>query len=327
MDIRQLKTFIVLAKTLSYQKTSDLLNYAPSTLHSHIQALETETGVPLINKTGKKLLLTKEGCTFLPFAERMLSEYETAMDALAINNIPEGSLSIGGCEVNNAYNIVNGISLFAQKHSSVRLTMLASSNASIPSIVKSGTIDVGFYFTLTEQDLPGLQSTFLYQEPVRMFTSRNHPLAERDHLHYPDLNNADFAFPHDDCLFVLEMLDRLKQNYVEIGKTSYLGGVQLVIEQVLKNNAIAIMPLSAIKKLQESTDIVILQLDEPVLWVWETLLYKDVQALKQPAKIFLRHCAAYALDRLRSTGSDELRPPAHMSGHPRNIRMIHSDFS
>ena len=309
MDIKQLTTFVALAKALNYQKAAEQLNYAPSTLYSHIQALEQELNVEIFNKSGRQMQLTREGETFLAYAERMLAEYHELLAALVPESITQSSVCVGGCEVNTGYNIVKLLTMYAESNPRVRLNMTSASNASIPSLVKSDALEIGFYFCLQEQDVPGLKAAYLYQEPVLFFSAKDHPLAERDHLRYDDLAGFDFAFPHDDCLFVLEMLGRLKNRRVAIGKTSYLGGVQLVMRQVLKNKAIALVPLSAIQTLQESDGIVPLRLDEEPLWVWETLLYKNYDALKPAAKNLLRYCIHYAQSRLNTSPPSDLRAP------------------
>ncbi len=290
MDIKQLKTFISLSKTLNYQKTGDQLNYAPSTLYSQIQALERELDTILFQKTGRKLSLTRDGVAFLPYAQRLVADYDEAVAAIAPRSAADESASVGGCEVNTGYTIIKTLAAFAKGYPAVHLSMMSVSNASIPNLVKTRAIDLGFYFTLQEKGVADCQTTLLYQEPVLLFVAEDHPLAGKPHLRYSDLAGCDFAFPHDDCLFVIEMLRRIRENNVVIGKTSYLGGVQLVLEQVMKNGAIAVMPRSAVERVREERIIASLQLDEQPLLVWETLIYKDYDELKPAARNLLRYC-------------------------------------
>ena len=61
MEIRELVTFLSLAKTLNYQKSAAELQYAPSTLKKHISNLEAELRVPLFKKEGRHIMVTAEG--------------------------------------------------------------------------------------------------------------------------------------------------------------------------------------------------------------------------------------------------------------------------
>ena len=72
MDTRQLLTFITLSETLNYPRAAERLQYAPSTLHRHIELLEEELGTPLFDKAGRQLFLTDEGRRLLPEAKAAL---------------------------------------------------------------------------------------------------------------------------------------------------------------------------------------------------------------------------------------------------------------
>ena len=68
METKQLLTFVTLAETLNYPRAAERLQYAPSSLHRHIELLEEELGAPLFDKAGKRLVLTEEGRRLLPEA-------------------------------------------------------------------------------------------------------------------------------------------------------------------------------------------------------------------------------------------------------------------
>ena len=61
MDLKQLATFRHLARSLSFSRTADELNYAQSTVSAQIHALEKELGVPLFDRLGKRVILTPVG--------------------------------------------------------------------------------------------------------------------------------------------------------------------------------------------------------------------------------------------------------------------------
>ena len=122
MDMKQLTTFMTLAKTLNYQKAADQLQYAPSTLFKHIQLLEQELGVELFFKQGRQLCLTAEGQTFETHAANILTSYRNAIQSIAACNVQESSMTIGGCEINTGNSLVRllnrfpGVSQRAHEH-------------------------------------------------------------------------------------------------------------------------------------------------------------------------------------------------------------------
>ncbi len=61
MEIRQLKTFQVVARLLSFNKAAQVLHYAQSTVSAQIRLLEDELEVQLFNRLGKSIVLTEAG--------------------------------------------------------------------------------------------------------------------------------------------------------------------------------------------------------------------------------------------------------------------------
>lgn len=117
MDTKQLLTMITLSQTLNYQKAAEQLQYAPSTLFKHIQMLEQEVGAPLFRKTGRQMALTPQGEAFLVHANRMVEHYYLALDSVCPAEKLEGSITVGGCEINIGNSL---IPLFEQFHTGAR---------------------------------------------------------------------------------------------------------------------------------------------------------------------------------------------------------------
>jgi len=61
MEFRQLKTFVTVAKMLSFTKAATELSYAQSSITNQIQSLENELGTMLFERLGRQIKLTKDG--------------------------------------------------------------------------------------------------------------------------------------------------------------------------------------------------------------------------------------------------------------------------
>ena len=72
MEIRLLKTFLTVAGLLSFNKAAERLNYAQSSISAQIQALETQLGVRLFDRLGRRILLTEAGEQLIPYAEKII---------------------------------------------------------------------------------------------------------------------------------------------------------------------------------------------------------------------------------------------------------------
>lgn len=296
MDIKQLLTMITLSQTLNYQKAAEQLQYAPSTLFKHIQMLEQEVGAQLFGKTGRQLQLTQQGQAFLVHARRMVEEYYLALDSVCAEEKLEGAITVGGCEINTAYSLMNLFEGFSRSHAEVRLNMMTSHNAGVPALIRGDMLDIGFFYTTRPVVVSGLRTIPLYREPVYLMVAWDHPMAHKKKLKYEDLTGMPFVYPHDTCCFVGEFLPLMEQMGIHLGKITFLGGVQLVMERARQVGAMTLVPHRASRQYAEVYGMVKLDLDEEPIWAWENIVYKNYETLKPPARALARYCAVYASD-------------------------------
>lgn len=299
MDMKQLTTFMTLAKTLNYQKAADQLQYAPSTLFKHIRLLEQELGVELFFKQGRQLCLTAEGQTFETHAADILESYRNAIQSIGSFSLNEESLTIGGCEINTGNSLLRLFNQFSRTYPKARMSMLTSPNANVPQLVKSSMIDLGFFFSIDGKNLPGLEMVPLYREPVYLLTGRENPIFDRGSLRYEDLQDIAFAYPHDSCCFICELLSLLRRKGVALGKVTYLGNLLLVAEQIHKEHAVTLMPHTAVEHFCSTYDMRVIDLGGPVIWTWNTLVYKNFESLHPLARALLHQSTEYARSLLR----------------------------
>ena len=310
MDIKQLLTMITLSQTLNYQKAAEQLQYAPSTLFKHIQMLEQEVGAQLFGKTGRQLQLTQQGQAFLVHARRMMEEYYLALDSVCAEEKLEGAITVGGCEINTAYSLMNLFEGFSRSHAEVRLNMMTSHNAGVPALIRGDMLDIGFFYTTRPGVVSGLRTIPMYREPVYLMVAWDHPMAHKKKLKYEDLTGMPFVYPHDTCCFVGEFLPLMEQMGIHLGKITFLGGVQLVMERARQEGAMTLVPHRASRQYAEVYGMVKLDLDEEPIWAWENIVYKNYETLKPPARALARYCAVYASDltkkddALRNQGTD-----------------------
>ena len=296
MDIKQLLTMITLSQTFNYQKAAEQPQYAPSTLFKHIQMLEQEVGAPLFGKTGRQLRLTPQGKAFLVHAKRMVEEYYLALDSVCAEEKLEGTITVGGCEINTAYSLLSLFEGFSRSHAEVRLNMMTSHNAGVPALIRGDMLDVGFFYTTRAGAVSGLRTIPLYREPVYLMVAWDNPMAQKKKLKYEDLTGMPFVYPHDTCCFVGEFLPMMEQMGIHLGKVTFLGGVQLVMERARQEGAMTLVPHRASRQYAEVYGMVRLDMDEEPIWAWENVVYKNYETLKPAARALARYCAIYASD-------------------------------
>src|SRR5437588_12574632 len=96
LDTRQLRAFATLARTGSFTLAAKELYLSQSAVSHSMKALEQEVGCRLLDRMGKKVLLTQAGETLLHHTEKILQEMDVARTALEdLGKWGRGRLRIG----------------------------------------------------------------------------------------------------------------------------------------------------------------------------------------------------------------------------------------
>ena len=82
IDSRQLRAFVALARTGSFTLTAKELYLSQSAISHSIKALEQDVGCRLLDRMGKKVLLTQAGEQLLHHAQKILAEMSEVRESL-----------------------------------------------------------------------------------------------------------------------------------------------------------------------------------------------------------------------------------------------------
>ncbi|MCF8093135.1 MAG: HTH-type transcriptional activator IlvY [Desulfotignum sp.] len=105
MDIRTLKLFCHLARTLHFAGTSQACHITPSALTRLIQRLEAEVGEPLFIRDNRLVELSHAGKIFKAYADDVIHRWEELQAQLSQDVELRGELSLF-CSVTAAYSIL-----------------------------------------------------------------------------------------------------------------------------------------------------------------------------------------------------------------------------
>src|ERR1700742_2272679 len=96
IDSRQLPAACVIARNGSFTQTARELNLTQSGISHSMRALERDVGCRLLDRLGKKVVLTQAGEQLFRHAKRIISEMETARGSLLqLGKSGQGRLRLG----------------------------------------------------------------------------------------------------------------------------------------------------------------------------------------------------------------------------------------
>ena len=286
MELRQLETFRAVATELSFTRAALALDYAQSSVTAQIQALESELGVRLFDRLGRRVALTDAGQRLLEYAERLLSLAEEARTALADGDEPSGTLTIGAPETIMTYRLPAVLQRFRTRFPRVRLLFRPTPNAELQRAIGDGSLDVGFGLGEPMQSR-GLAVEMLGTEPLAIVASPEHPLAGAERVEPQQLQRETLLLTRPGCGYRALFSSTLSAVGVQMAGGLDFGSVEAIKQCVAARLGIAALPRAAVTTELGDGRLVELAWAGPPLAVTRQLLWHPAKAWSAPLRAFL----------------------------------------
>ena len=152
MELRQLKYFITSADTQNFTEAARQCFITQSTLSQQIKQLETELGVQLFERIGKRVFLTETGRNFLPYARQTVADANYGMQRIKdMEELKTGRLCIGTTFGLSAL-ITDAIARFSEQYPEVHLEVMFLKQDELIEAVRERKVDFALTFEMMEKD-------------------------------------------------------------------------------------------------------------------------------------------------------------------------------
>jgi DNA-binding transcriptional LysR family regulator len=249
MEIRQIKSFLSVAETLHFGKSSQLLHLSQPALSLQIKALEDELGVKLLDRDRQGTKITPAGVVFKAAASKIMEELEVACRqtqwtaAGKLGLIRLGFISTAGQEI-----VPTLIRAFRKRYPQVEFSLRNILTSEQPDLIKNGMLDVGFL--RLPIDIPeSIDITPVHREPFVAIFPLGHPLASKEGIRLRDLRQEKFVMYervfapgyHDLVIGILSRGGVIP----EVSQTA--SEMSTIVSLVDSGMGVAVVPISAIK--------------------------------------------------------------------------------
>jgi LysR family transcriptional regulator, low CO2-responsive transcriptional regulator len=177
LDSRQLRAFHVLARTRSFTQTARELQLTQSGISHSMKALEAETGCRLLDRLGRKIVLTQAGEQLLQHSEKILGEMETARESLArLGKWGRNRLRLGASTTACQYLIPPVVRKFKGSFPDHELSVDPGDTPQLVASLLRHRIDLAL--TLEAEKEPQLEFHPLFDDELQFIVSAQHPWAQ-----------------------------------------------------------------------------------------------------------------------------------------------------
>jgi DNA-binding transcriptional LysR family regulator len=197
IELRQLRYLIAAAEAGSFSRAARSLNIKQATLSRQILQIEKRLGMVLFDRMTRGAALTPIGTTYLRTAQRIVKEFEELNDWVrATQNGHAGKLSVGFYTSFSAGNLRATLSEFGKRYRDVRVRGFERDRAMLLAGIENGLLDIAIM--IGETPYRNLASRPFWSERVLVALPREHPLAIRERIHWPDLAGEHFLLTEQD---------------------------------------------------------------------------------------------------------------------------------
>lgn len=175
MEFRQLEAFVNAAKYKSFSKAADATFLTQPTISAHVNNLESELSVKLLNRSGREITLTPQGEEFYTYAIDLLNTRSKALMAMqhAIEEI-EGVLDIQTSTIPGFSILPELMTEFRQKFPGVQFYVEQSDSRTVNENILHQRGEIGF---TGYKGNSGLAYEVLFQDEIVLITPDNEKFA------------------------------------------------------------------------------------------------------------------------------------------------------
>jgi len=303
VNLSHLKLFSDLAETRSISKAAAKNSVSQSAASQHLQELERQLQVRLVDRSVRPLVLTEAGSIYLRFCLDVIekqSGFETALQQLKVPGE-------GGVRVASIYSV--GLSdlsriedQFAEKYPSIQLRINYLQPAKVYEAVRHDKADIGLVSYPEESG--DIRVIPWRDERMAVAVSVRHPLATRVWLRPQDLEGQEFVGFDEDLPIAGAVDSYFADGGVQVRKEMHFDNISSVKEAVALGSGFSILPFRQLRGEVEAGRIAAIRLDNPPIYRPLGIIHLAQKRFNRSTELFLE---ALRERDLVATGKSEVK--------------------
>lgn len=225
MQLVQLRSFCSAARERNFTIAARQLGLSASTVWEQLRALEGMLGCTLLRREGRTIELTPEGQVLLDILQphiEAIDSLQSLFDAGRAQLAP--NLTVASSQYLLRFHLPGPIQEFTSRFPNVHLKIQIPTSQQLVSVVEQRLADIAVCAYEPEEP----RSDFLHYEPLlelplRLLTSRKHPLARKKDFQLADLLEYPVILPAVGSI-TRRLIDRLLQRH------NFTGRLQIIME-------------------------------------------------------------------------------------------------
>jgi LysR family transcriptional activator of glutamate synthase operon len=197
MELNQLRYLVLLSEELHFTRAAERGNVAQPALSRQIRKLEDELGLPLVDRTTRRVSLTPAGLDMAKRARRILAELDEAQ-ALAkdAKELVSGRVTIGMTTTPGPVDVPRLLGAFHRRYPRIELALREDLSVRLADLLRTDQLELAVVSAIDAQARRQLSLHRLAEEKLVAVLAGDHRLAHRAWIRRGDwLDERFIAFP------------------------------------------------------------------------------------------------------------------------------------
>lgn len=280
MDIRQLETFLTVAKLLNFRAASEELNYSQSTVSDHIKNLEDELNVKLFERLGRKVFLNEQGKKLIVPAQKLIKDAEEIQRLFDEDEIT-GTLNIGAAETLCTTWLPPLLKEYKELYPKVKISLNMADCFEFPGMLEKNMIDVAFCMS-DESSNPQICQTELFSIDIVFVTYPSNLLRGKKLISLHDLEDEPLILIELQGGYSHKLLKVFEENNINVKSITEFNSIESIKQCVKNNLGTTFLPAITVNKEVFSGDLAILPVDTERITVPAEMIYHKEKYISAP---------------------------------------------
>jgi LysR family hydrogen peroxide-inducible transcriptional activator len=236
MNLQDLRYLVAVARHRHFGRAAEECHISQPTLSSQIRKLESELGVPLLERSNKRVEVTPVGRQILAHAQRVLIEVQQMEEVAAAAHDPlAGILRLGVIPTLAPYLMPHLLPFLRKQYPGLTIALWEQQTSLLLEGLRSHRLDAALLATAIEGS--ELTDLALFEEPLLAALPRGHRLAAESIVAEADLGDDLLVLAEGHCLADQALAACSAQ--AASGQNSLQGNMQAATLETLINLVVA----------------------------------------------------------------------------------------
>jgi DNA-binding transcriptional LysR family regulator len=188
-SLRQLRVFVTVAQAKSFSRAGEIIGLSQSAVSHSVKELEQQTGVRLLDRTTREVVLTEAGQQLAARLERLLDELSSTLrDVGRVGQQLSGTVRVAASQTISAHLIPHCIAQSNQLYPDIDFVLHDRPQQWVLESIRQGEVDFGI--VIDPGPVSDLECEVVLSEPFLLLCRNDNPLADQVSVTWQALEGA-----------------------------------------------------------------------------------------------------------------------------------------